>query len=49
MLGFGTFKLTHRAARKGRNPKTGEEIDIPASKTPSFSAGKSFKDKCNSA
>eukprot|EP00558_Chaetoceros_sp_UNC1202_P011016 CAMPEP_0197247612 /NCGR_PEP_ID=MMETSP1429-20130617/29903_1 /TAXON_ID=49237 /ORGANISM="Chaetoceros sp., Strain UNC1202" /LENGTH=142 /DNA_ID=CAMNT_0042708557 /DNA_START=224 /DNA_END=652 /DNA_ORIENTATION=- len=47
MLGFGTFKLTHRAARKGRNPKTGEEIQISASKTPSFSAGKAFKEKCN--
>mmetsp|Transcript_8613 Transcript_8613/g.13003 ORF Transcript_8613/g.13003 Transcript_8613/m.13003 type:complete len:174 (-) Transcript_8613:137-658(-) len=47
MLGFGTFKLTHRAARKGRNPKTGEEIQIKASKTPSFSAGKAFKEKCN--
>jgi DNA-binding protein HU-beta len=47
MLGFGTFKLTHRKARKGRNPKTGEEIQIKASNTPSFSAGKSFKEKCN--
>eukprot|EP00553_Chaetoceros_curvisetus_P005424 CAMPEP_0204623714 /NCGR_PEP_ID=MMETSP0717-20131115/9474_1 /ASSEMBLY_ACC=CAM_ASM_000666 /TAXON_ID=230516 /ORGANISM="Chaetoceros curvisetus" /LENGTH=161 /DNA_ID=CAMNT_0051638883 /DNA_START=25 /DNA_END=510 /DNA_ORIENTATION=+ len=47
MLGFGTFKLTHRKARKGRNPKTGEEIDIKASNTPSFSAGKAFKERCN--
>jgi hypothetical protein len=47
MLGFGTFKLTHRKARKGRNPKTGEEIQIKASNTPSFSAGKAFKEKCN--
>ena len=47
MLGFGTFKLTNRAARVGRNPKTGEEIQIKASKTPSFSAGKAFKEKCN--
>jgi DNA-binding protein HU-beta len=47
MLGFGTFKLTSRAARVGRNPKTGEEIQIKASKTPSFSAGKAFKEKCN--
>jgi len=48
MLGFGTFKLTHRAARLGRNPKTGEEIQIKASKSPSFTAGKAFKEKCNS-
>ena len=47
MVGFGTFKLTKRAARKGRNPKTGEEIDIAASNSPSFSAGKSFKERCN--
>jgi len=47
MLGFGTFKLTHRKARKGRNPKTGEPIDIAASKSPSFSAGKAFKERCN--
>jgi len=47
MVGFGTFKLTRRAARKGRNPKTGDEIDIPASNSPSFTAGKTFKDKCN--
>ena len=47
MLGFGTFKLTRRAARKGRNPKTGEEIQIQASNSPSFSAGKAFKAKCN--
>jgi len=47
MIGFGSFKLTHRAARKGRNPKTGEEIDIKASKSPSFSASKPFKERCN--
>mmetsp|Transcript_12558 Transcript_12558/g.15791 ORF Transcript_12558/g.15791 Transcript_12558/m.15791 type:complete len:145 (-) Transcript_12558:57-491(-) len=47
ILGFGSFKLTHRAARKGRNPRTGEEIDIPASNTPSFTASKNFKEKCN--
>mmetsp|Transcript_22712 Transcript_22712/g.27861 ORF Transcript_22712/g.27861 Transcript_22712/m.27861 type:complete len:176 (-) Transcript_22712:869-1396(-) len=47
MLGFGTFKLTHRKARKGRNPKTGEPIDINASNSPSFSAGKAFKERCN--
>ncbi|EJK72594.1 hypothetical protein THAOC_05864 [Thalassiosira oceanica] len=45
--GFGTFKLNFRAARKGRNPKTGEEIDIRASNSPSFSASKTFKDLCN--
>mmetsp|Transcript_22984 Transcript_22984/g.35270 ORF Transcript_22984/g.35270 Transcript_22984/m.35270 type:complete len:195 (-) Transcript_22984:216-800(-) len=45
--GFGTFKLTYRAARKGRNPKTGEEIDIKESYSPSFTASKTFKDLCN--
>jgi len=45
--GFGTFKLTYRAARKGRNPKTGEEIDIKESFSPSFTASKTFKDLCN--
>ena len=45
--GFGTFKLSHRAARKGRNPKTGEPMDIKASNTPSFSASKTFKDMAN--
>lgn len=45
--GFGTFKLNFRQARKGRNPATGEEIDIKASYSPSFSASKSFKDMCN--
>lgn len=43
-VGFGTFKVSERAARKGRNPKTGEEIDIGASKSPSFKAGKAFKE-----
>ena len=47
MIGFGTWKLTHRAARKGRNPKTGEEIDIRASKSPIFTASKTFKERCN--
>jgi DNA-binding protein HU-beta len=41
--GFGTFKRTETAARKGRNPKTGDELDIPASARPSFSAGARFK------
>ncbi|KAL7542265.1 hypothetical protein ACHAXR_011875 [Thalassiosira sp. AJA248-18] len=45
--GFGTFKLNFRAARKGRNPATGEEIDIKASFSPSFSASKTFKEICN--
>lgn len=45
--GFGTFKLNFRAARKGRNPATGEEIDIRASFSPSFSASKTLKDMCN--
>lgn len=44
LIGFGTFKVTKRAARKGRNPKTGKEINIPAAKTPKFSAGKGLKD-----
>ena len=42
--GFGTFEVRHRAERKGRNPKTGEEITIAASKVPSFKAGKALKD-----
>lgn len=45
--GFGTFKLSHRAARKGRNPSTGEEIDIRALNVPSFSASKILKELCN--
>jgi len=44
LIGFGTFKLSGRQARKGRNPRTGEEIDIPAHKSPTFKAGKSFVD-----
>uniref|UniRef100_A0A7S2W3F4 DNA-binding protein HU n=1 Tax=Eucampia antarctica TaxID=49252 RepID=A0A7S2W3F4_9STRA len=47
MIGFGTFKLTSRAARKGRNPKTGETIDIKASNRPAFTVGKAFKERCN--
>ncbi len=42
--GFGTFKVVERAARKGRNPRTGEEITIPAGKVAKFSAGKGLKD-----
>ena len=47
LVGFGTFKVTDRAARTGRNPKTGEEIQIAASKVPTFKAGKSFKQAVN--
>ena len=47
ILGFGTFENRTRAARKGRNPRTGEEISIAASKLPSFKAGKSLKEACN--
>jgi DNA-binding protein HU-beta len=44
LTGFGTFRVGKRAARKGRNPKTGEEIQIAASKSPKFKPGKSLKD-----
>jgi DNA-binding protein HU-beta len=47
LVGFGTFSVSKRKARKGRNPQTGEEIKIPASKTPKFSAGKSLKQAIN--
>lgn len=43
VTGFGTFLVRKRAARKGRNPQTGAEIKIPATKTPGFSAGKRIK------
>lgn len=42
--GFGNFEVRERAARKGRNPQTGEEIEIPASKTPAFKPAKALKD-----
>ena len=45
--GFGRFTRQERAARKGRNPQTGETIDIAASKAPAFKAGKTFKDRVN--
>lgn len=45
MLGFGTFEVRSRAERVGRNPKTKEQIQIPASKTPVFKAGKALKDE----
>lgn len=44
VIGFGTFEVRERAARKGRNPQTGEEIEIPATKVPGFKAGKALKD-----
>jgi len=44
IIGFGTFTVKERAARTGRNPRTGESITIAASKTPAFKAGKAFKD-----
>ena len=44
LVGFGTFDVSDRAARKGRNPQTGEEIQIKASRIPRFKAGKSLKD-----
>lgn len=47
VIGFGTFEIRSRSARKGRNPQTGEEIDIPASKLPSFKAGKALKEAVN--
>ena len=43
LVGFGTFAVTKRKARKGRNPRTGEAIKIPAAKLPKFSAGKALK------
>ena len=45
--GFGTFSVSARAARSGRNPRTGETIAIPASKSPKFKAGKGLKDAVN--
>ena len=47
LVGFGSFEVRKRAARKGRNPQTKEEIKIPASKAPVFKAGKALKDSCN--
>lgn len=44
LIGFGTFKVNERAARTGRNPRTGEEIKIAAAKIPAFVAGKALKD-----
>lgn len=47
LVGFGTFSVKERAARTGRNPQTGKEIQIAASKVPGFKAGKSLKDAVN--
>ena len=47
LVGFGTFQVKSRPARIGRNPRTGEQLPIKASKTPSFSAGKALKDAVN--
>ena len=47
LVGFGSFEVRKRAARKGRNPQTKEEIKIPASKAPVFKAGKALKDILN--
>jgi DNA-binding protein HU-beta len=44
LIGFGTFEVRDRQARKGRNPQTGAEIDIPAAKVPAFKSGKALKD-----
>ncbi|MDB5084961.1 MAG: DNA-binding protein [Bacilli bacterium] len=44
LIGFGNFEIRERAARKGRNPQTGQEIEISASKSPAFKPGKAFKD-----
>ena len=47
LVGFGTFEIGERAAREGRNPKTGETMTIAASKAPKFKAGKALKDAIN--
>ena len=47
LMGFGTFSVKERAAREGRNPRTGETVKIAASKVPAFKAGKALKDKVN--
>ncbi len=47
LVGFGTFEVSKRSARKGRNPSTGEEIKIKASKSPKFKPGKALKDAVN--
>lgn len=47
LVGFGTFSVKDRKARTGRNPKTGDPLEIPASKVPGFKAGKGLKDRLN--
>jgi DNA-binding protein HU-beta len=47
LVGFGTFEVTKRAARTGKNPQTGKAINIPASSAPKFKAGKALKDTVN--
>lgn len=47
LVGFGTFEVSNRAARTGKNPQTGKAIEIPASKAPKFKAGKALKDSVN--
>lgn len=47
LVGFGTFKVDKRKARKGRNPRTGEPLDIPARNVPKFTPGKALKDAVN--
>ena len=47
LVGFGTFEVSERAAREGRNPRSGEVMTIPASKAPKFKAGKALKDVVN--
>lgn len=47
LVGFGTFSVRERAARTGRNPQTGDTIQIAAAKVPAFKAGKALKDACN--
>ena len=47
LVGFGSFEVSERAAREGRNPATGETIHLPSSKTPRFKASKAFKDMLN--
>lgn len=47
LVGFGTFEIRERSARTGRNPRTNSEIEIPASKSPAFKAGKALKDAVN--
>ena len=48
MVGFGTFEVAQRAAREGRNPRTGKSMKIKASKAPKFKAGKKLKEEVNS-